>query len=160
MKVTEPVFGELETIRKQHGGILRPVDVVEYAKTPETALHSQFEWDDTKAATEYRLEQARRVIRFTVTVLGTDTREIRAYVSLSTDRQQGDSYRSMEEVLSDPSSRARLLAQALSEADSWRTRYDRLAELSPIVAAIKKIQEKKQPKPRKAKTRRREPVLA
>ena len=33
------------------------------AKSKTTALHKCFEWDDTKAGREYRLIQARRIIR-------------------------------------------------------------------------------------------------
>jgi hypothetical protein len=44
-------------------GRLTPVEVLEYAKNPDTALHSQFEWDDTVASNRYRLDQARYYIR-------------------------------------------------------------------------------------------------
>jgi hypothetical protein len=130
------VAQELEIIRNRHGGILRPADVVVFARDPQTALHAEFEWDDSKAADQYRLEQARLIIRCTVRIVSEDSPPIRAYVSLQTDRRAGDSYRALEDALSDPELRKQLLAQALREADSWRLRYERLVELQPICRAI------------------------
>ena len=58
------VVGEwFETLRKKHGGALRPADVLDAAKDKTSPVHSYFEWDDTKAAEQWRLEQARKLIR-------------------------------------------------------------------------------------------------
>lgn len=133
---------ELETVRKKNGGILRPAQVVSFARDPKTALHDRFEWDDTQAAIEFRLEQARQIIRFTVRVVGSNPEPIHAYVSLRSDRSGGDSYRSIEDVMRMPALRDQLLAQALREAESWRTRYERFSELSPIRDAIKRARTK------------------
>lgn len=130
------VAQELELVRKRHGGILRPADVVAFARDPQTALHAEFEWDDNKAAEQYRLEQARQIIRCAVRVVDEDSPPVRTYVSLYSDRRAGDSYRSLEDTLGDPQLRQQLLAQALREAESWRLRYERLAELKPICRAI------------------------
>ena len=37
--------------------------VVEAARDPESPLHGEFEWDDSKAAAQHRLNQARTLIR-------------------------------------------------------------------------------------------------
>lgn len=42
---------------------LTPNKVVEIAKDPESPLHGHFCWDDNEAAHQYRLEQARSLIR-------------------------------------------------------------------------------------------------
>lgn len=137
MKIIKSVATELEIIRKKNKGILRPAEVVAFASDPQTALHKHFEWRDTRAAEEYRLEQARQVIRCTVRVVDKDLAPIRVYVSLEVDRRAGDSYRTLEDVMNDDVLRGRLLAQALREAESWRQRYERFAELAPIVQAIR-----------------------
>jgi hypothetical protein len=54
---------ELEKIRINNDGKLKPVDVVKNAKNPQSPLHKYFVWDDTKAAHEYRLWQARELIK-------------------------------------------------------------------------------------------------
>lgn len=137
---TAAVAQELELIREKHGGILRPADVVAFARDPQTALHGEFEWDDDRAAEQYRLEQARLIIRCAVRVVGENSPPIRAYVSLYNDRRAGDSYRTLEDALRDPELRKQLFAQALREAESWRMRYERLSELKPVVRAITNLQ--------------------
>ena len=54
---TKEIQDELELIAEAHGGILYPRDVVEFAKDEETALHSQFTWDDSEAADEVKAEE-------------------------------------------------------------------------------------------------------
>lgn len=116
------------------------MNVVSFARSPRTALHQEFEWDNDKAANGYRLEQARRIIRFTVHTVKENVPPVRVYVSLTSDRQEGDSYRSLVEVMADTELREQLLAQALREAESWRARYERLVELTPILQAIVEVQ--------------------
>lgn len=50
-------------IALEEKGVLRPDAVVEDARDPASPLHSHFQWDDSKAAHAFRLEQARRLIR-------------------------------------------------------------------------------------------------
>jgi hypothetical protein len=135
-RVSKKIAAELESIRRKHRGVLRPVDVVAFAENPETYLHDRFEWDDTAAASAYRIEQAKLLIRCTVDVVEEGRAPVRMYVSLLPERKEGDSYRSLADVMRDPRRRKMLLAQALREANSWRARYERLVELVPIFKAI------------------------
>jgi len=127
---------ELERIRKANKGFLRPVDVVTAARSESSPLHDWFEWDDGKAAEEFRLEQARRLIRFTIEKIGPEETNVRAYVSLRSDRDEGDSYRSLREVVTVKPLRDELLRQALTEADAWRKRYETFVELKDVFLAI------------------------
>jgi hypothetical protein len=61
---------ELEQIRLQNAGKLRPQDVLENAADPESPIHGVFTWDDSKAAHEYRLSEARDFIKLVVVVDG------------------------------------------------------------------------------------------
>jgi hypothetical protein len=134
------VHEELEAIREQNDGILRAEDVLEYAKNPETALHKRFTWDDDKAAQQYRLAQARAIIRVNVIVPDATLTPIRAYVSLYADRQQpGGGYRHLSDVLTHVDRRKQLLTQALKEAKLWREKYKNLAELAPVFGAIDEV---------------------
>lgn len=134
---------ELETIRNQHHGLLRARDVVEYARNPKTALHSKFEWNDSKAAQAHRLEQARDVIQVYVTVLKSGAPAIRTFVSLRTDRLlDGGGYRATVDVMSDRQMRNQLLAEALDEAERWQQRYATLTELVPIFRELARVRQK------------------
>lgn len=58
--MAKDINGALEALRST--GPLTPSRVVEAAEDPESPLHSKFTWEDEKAAHEYRLIQARRLI--------------------------------------------------------------------------------------------------
>jgi len=139
----ELIRSELEQIRCANGGLLRPEDVVKFASNKRTALHNEFEWDDAKASAEFRLWQARNVIRVTVTVLPSphsDQEPVRAYVSVVSDRvQPGGGYRAIGEVMTNDRMRAELVSEALADVKRWRRKYERLRELSPIFKAIDKV---------------------
>lgn len=137
--IGEQRVAELEQIRTRSGGFLNPEDVVVFAKNPKTALHSWFTWDDTEAAAQYRLWQARQVIRVCVTV-HEDVKgpPIRTYVSLYDDRGE-NGYRLLTDVMSDDELRAKLLAQALSELRNWQQKYSQLKELAPIFASAETV---------------------
>lgn len=134
------IIEELEKIREANDGILLPSEVVEFAKDPETALHSRFTWDDSKAAHEYRLWQAREVIRVLVRVVPGVKSTVRAFVSLAQDRKAGG-YRSIEDVMIDPPMRESLLDQAKRELASFRRRYKDLKELAVVFSAMDEIEE-------------------
>lgn len=140
LKKSEKIKNELLEIHQKHG-ILRPEDVVDYAKNPGTALHSQFEWDDTEAARQYRLEQARRVIRVSVTLIEVDQPETRVYVSLASDRVAGGGYRPTQTVLSDKEMRSEMLAMARSELKRVREKYKHLTELAKVFEAIDSMED-------------------
>lgn len=63
LSTDEKIRLALDAVSEAHGGILRPEDVVDAARSPSSILHVSFTWDDQRAATERRLEQARQLIR-------------------------------------------------------------------------------------------------
>lgn len=132
---------ELEQIADAHDGILRPEDIVAFATNPETALHKRFTWDDTEAAKQWRLQEARQVLRVYVTVEETPNVQVRAYVSLYSDRRQpGGGYRRLADVMADEQMRRLLLRQAMKEAKTWREKFQTLEELGPVFTALDEIE--------------------
>jgi hypothetical protein len=141
---------ELEFVRSKHGGVLRPEDVVEFARDERTALHGDFQWDDTEAAQQFRLWQARQVIRLVITIVDSPAGKqlIPMYVSLVSDRQQpGGGYRPLVDVMNAEDLRDELLRQALAELKTVRKKYQQLQELRPIFRAIEKVEAKTQRQP-------------
>jgi hypothetical protein len=100
------VGSELETI-----SVKRPATVLEYArKHKKSELYKCFEWDDGRAADQYRIIQAGHIIRSiaikreTVTD-GGDTKitVVRAYENIKDDEsEEGRVYVPVELALSDP----------------------------------------------------------
>lgn len=121
----------------QQDGVIRPVDVVEFAKDPDTALHDCFEWDESKAAHEFRLEQARKLLRVFVTVDPVSNKSIRAFVSLTSDRKEpGGGYRATVDVLSDADMTRQMLSDALAELRVVQRKYKSLQALEKVWQSI------------------------
>ena len=132
------VRDELERLRLLHCGVLMPEHVVNAAKPKSSPLHGSFDWNDGEAAHKWRLEQARRLIRIFVTVLGNgnQSRESRMYVSLSTDRAGEGGYRAIVDVLSDAERRATLLQDAELDMLRFRQKYAGLIELADVFMSM------------------------
>lgn len=141
---------ELEQIRTASGdGILHPKAVVDFARNPDTALHSHFTWDDSEAAENYRLWQARKVIKIAITILPHNDTVIQTYVSLKQDRYLPDEsgeftggYRHLCEVLKIPSLRKTLLEEAMEAHDAWEEKYQTIKELAEIFEAAKTVKQR------------------
>lgn len=138
------VIGELRRIAKKSGGLLLPEKVVDAARSEVSALHRMFCWDDTEAAHQYRLWQARALIRTTVSYVEAagDKRPVRVFVSLTPDREEaGGGYRETVAVLADKDMRKQLLEDALDELRIFEKKYAHLSELARVFTASRKVRE-------------------
>lgn len=133
------IVNALEDIRKSNGGMLLPEHVVTHARSPESPLHSKFQWDDKKCGEAWRLHQARELImRVKVHVGPKAEKMVRAYVSVLPDRKEGG-YRSTIECMSDPVQRSLVLQVAMREFETFRNKYNDLEELSPLFDAASNL---------------------
>jgi hypothetical protein len=137
------VITELKRLAVENCGLLQPEAVVAKARSASSPLHSHFEWDNTIAAHQYRLEQARHLIRVSFEVLHGTDKETPIFVSLTTDRgQEAGGYRIVKNVMGDKQMREQMLADALAELRCFRMKYSRLKELSTVFSSIQKVQKK------------------
>lgn len=139
------IVRELTRIAERNGGILRPDDVVEAARSPQSVLHSHFDWDDSDAAHKWRIHQARNLINVVVSCVG-DAKQtpMRVFVSLTSDRVPGGGYRLMTHVLSDRELREQMLKDALLELQTFETKYKSLMELARVFAAARSVRRRLQ----------------
>lgn len=137
---TSAIGVELRRLAEEHGGELRPDVVVEAASAVDSPLHDWFEWDDSAAAQQWRLHQARMLIRAVVVYepnLKGKLLPCRVFVSLTPDRVEGGAgYRLTTAVLSDAARRQQLLADALAEMKCFREKYRMLSELADVFVAM------------------------
>lgn len=105
----------IERLTEQKGSVT-PEDIVTAARDEASPAHRYFEWNDQKAAQQYRLEQARYILRVIhVEIAPQET--IRAFHSVhidemsSTDRQ----YVSLKQVQSNDRFRQQIIEGALNE---------------------------------------------
>lgn len=130
---------------------LFPSAVVDAARDPESPLHQYFDWDDTTAAHEYRLSQARNLIASVEIISDTRRESTPVFVSLLVDRKKGG-YREVKEVLSSKALHSELLRTAVEELRAMRQRYDRLVELAGVFKAVKKVEHRLESEQRKGRS--------
>lgn len=134
------VGAHLDLLRQKMKGELTPQDVVSDARNPNSPLHSFFEWDDSEAAEQYRLGQARGLIRAVVAVYVSDAKPaVRHKMFVHIPEPGAPHYREAGHALSQTKTREMVLQQAWTELQAWRKRYRDLLELSELFDAIDAI---------------------
>ncbi len=135
----EKIRKELEVVRAKSEGILHPSAVVAFAEDKATELHKRFDWNNASAGHQYRLWQARHLIRVVAeTETADDVTPIPVYVSLSSDRKDGG-YRSTREVFAEDDLRQTLLEDAKREMQHFKNKYRMLKELEKVFLAIEDV---------------------
>jgi len=140
----QDVGEHLEQLRERNGYLTASL-VVQDAKDTDSPTRICFEWDDREAAVQYRLDQARLVLRGIVIVIKDEDevepdKLIRAFVYIEDEEDTGH-YQSLHVAMSDKDMRNKLLRRALDDARVWSQRYEDLKELAMIHVAIKRAQE-------------------
>lgn len=137
------VGAHLELLRERMKGELTPRDVVDDARNPNSPLHSFFEWDDSAAAEEHRLGQARGLIRAVVAVYTRKNQpaiRTRAYVHIPEGKTSH--YRETSQAMSLSKTRNMVLQRAWTELQAWKRRYADLKEFSDLVDVIDEVGKK------------------
>lgn len=130
-------------LARKNGGLLTAEAVVEAARPEESPLHDWFTWDDSEAARQWRLQQARQlIIRVKVEVATgpNETVTVRGWSSLTPDREtDGGGYRETIRVMKSTDMRAQLLINAKAEMDRFVEKYNTLGELAEVITAMRKV---------------------
>lgn len=132
---------ELLRLHDEKGALVAD-DVVEWATPVTSPLHEHFEWDDSVAGHEYRLVQARQLIRrvkITVHPKSEPTREehLRAYVKVP-----GSTWRHVDDVAQDPVSVKLVLNQMRRDWQNMKRRYEMYAEFWNMVIVDEDVNER------------------
>lgn len=111
-RTTADVDEYIRELAKRNGGNITPQIVIDDAMDEDSPLHSHFTWDDAEAGHQWRVEQARRLIRrvrLEVTIEEQPVRAI-AFVSNPKDSDGESSYVNVMRV-SKPDARAIMLRE-------------------------------------------------
>jgi hypothetical protein len=133
----DKIAGELTVLRARNA-VLDAEQVVEFARDPSTALHRKFNWDDSDAAHQYRIWQARQLIAVYIQVIdrGDGSKApARAFVNVKATGEASRGYRPTSEVLNDADARHALVVAQIERLRSIYQSYP-LVELEPIGKAI------------------------
>jgi len=107
-KDAQKIGEELEQIKSKEN--LTPSSVIERAKNKKSILHNLFEWDNSEAAEQYRLQQARSIVNHVVEIVvirGNEVEE-KAYFNVVA-KDEGNVYVSLTEAIKVPSYKKQLL---------------------------------------------------
>lgn len=146
--------------RLKSTGPLTAERVLHEAMNAKSVLHKYFEWDDHKAAHQYRLEQARRVIR-SIEVVIEDAKgkqvPMKAYYNVA-DAEGQRSYEPMSFVFETPDLADQVIEQAQSQLEAWKTRFAKyqwakgaMPHVMAALRAVKAATKKSAKKPKKSK---------
>lgn len=129
--VAADVFRQLE-----NSGGLTPKRLVEVSKPNDAPLHNEFEWNDKKAAQQYREAQAGHLIRCLVVRKEESSEQTtRVYFPVSEPKV----YTNITTILKNDNYRERMLEQAKREMISFKVKYKNLSELEPVFESIAKV---------------------
>lgn len=126
------------------GSNIKPKDIVKLAEPENSLLHKYFEWDDSKAARAYRLEQARHLlISIVVHIENKDVRAFHNIKLLSNDSKTTErGYWRHDVAKKSPSLWQQVIDAALKELYGWRDRYQTYSKLTPIIKSINTFEKK------------------
>lgn len=134
-----PIVGAtLAAIAKRDGDVT-PHAVLDEARDDGSPLHKYFEWDKTKAAYNWNVQQARQLVRcLRVTIEGGN--EAPAMLSISVKTQEDEfvrSYRTFKSVTDDPELRKAYVDSLMRDLEVWCKKAEIFSELAPIVAYVR-----------------------
>lgn len=130
----QKVGTRLEHIRTRHGALTAD-NVVRDARPAKSPLHPFFEWDNRKAGHQYRLGQARHLIRcIDIIEVGPRGTAHRSFINVKP--VSGSDYVDHWKVHSEIEHRKAAVKQFLGELRSWLHRTEGFEELAPERHAI------------------------
>ena len=134
----------IENIKKKRGGITPQLLIIE-SKKKKSLLHNCFEWNDSKAAEEYRIVQAREILRCIIIEIEPDEdyeeiRTIRALIAPSSiEKENNTSYVTVEEVCNDEELQAAYMRQLKRDLDAIKNKIKGFKQFSEVVKAINAV---------------------
>ncbi len=134
----EIVGGVFEELEKKYGSVT-PENFLEASMSSDSPTHKLFEWDDAKAASIYRRNQAQQIILSLRVEIVPDNvpRKVPAFVNVvSGDRS---SYQNITRAFEVKETREIVLQRAYNEMATFRAKYEMLNELAAVMTEIGKV---------------------
>lgn len=117
-------------------GALTPATIVKDAEQKSSPLHDWFEWRQQRAADEYRLVQARyllRMLEVKIELGSGEQRQVRLFHHVRTADDGPTVYVKVQTVMAEQALLKQVLTQAAREARAWQRRYDTYAECASVI---------------------------
>lgn len=130
----QKVYEEINSIGEKY----TPEDILEKAKNTSTELHKCFEWDDTKAAENWRKQTARVICCSLQVVVEKEEEQPTTYRLIQHDKSEM-AYKPVILTVRNNDEYSRLLNQAKAELKSFKDRYQKIVELQAVIEEIDRI---------------------
>lgn len=158
-KTSADVVGKALTEIEERDGSVTSKAFLEYSRPEESETHSMFEWDDTIAAEKYRLAQSGRIInqlQIDVVRVGDSTpvnmdvkvertdliQKVSAFVNVSPRSTKASAvFNNTISAFNNETKRKAVLANALSDLESFEAKYKTFEELSGVMQSIGEFKE-------------------
>lgn len=136
---------ELTRIQNKYGEVT-PKLLLDESRNEDAVMHKCYEWDDTKAAEKWRLQQSRLIMScLTVTYEETDLDagevkkiNVRAFQNVS-DEKDG-TFVHVRDAMQTGAYRDAVLRRAINELAAFRKKYSDLSELSKLFDVLDDIE--------------------
>lgn len=138
----EKVANHIADLERKYGEVTGEI-FLESARSEKSEMHKLFEWDDRKAAEEFRKAQARTIISsIRVTVVSDEAEPVitRAFVQYE---PQKSGYISIRNAMEDIEKKESVLDQARKELKWFTEKYKSFEELAAVVESINTFLEEK-----------------
>ena len=131
---------ELKKIQTKDGRITAEA-TVQAARNPKNPLHRAFEWDNTKAAHKWRLEQARTLIAWAEVKIRYEDREyaVPAYLRDPGVKPSEQGYRSLESIRDDPDDARAVLVEEFVRAGAHLRRARNVARALGLDGEVEEV---------------------
>jgi len=124
-------------LQNNNYGLVTPDQLVEHARNPNNLLHQLFEWDDSTAAEQFRLEQARNILRslvYEIEIIPGKVEEIRYTVNVMQNGRNG--YVAIESALASEELSRQVIDEAGKYVQMAVKRLRQYRELAKIVGTL------------------------
>lgn len=145
LKQVKVIAAELRRIQTEQS-VITPASVVETARDESSPLHGCFEWDNRKAADNYRLWQARMLIRSVYIVDSSDknAQPVRAFVNVIPEEDSDEfitdrGYVFTPTIATKANYQNQVLSYAMQQLKGWRARFGNYRQFFGVVREIDKI---------------------
>lgn len=128
------VGGVVEQLESEHGTATKE-DFLDVSRPENSPTHCLFEWDDSIAAEQYRLDQSRKIItNLRVVYLNTKNEETKvpAFINTAPPKEKCV-YESIETALKHENKREIILNRLRGELDAFINRNKHIEELADIL---------------------------
>lgn len=119
---------------------LNAESLVDVSRPEDAPLHNEFEWDDAKAAEEWR-KQTGRVMIASITYVMEESKQkepVRAFYHLVREEKE---YTPIEVIMKDSEKTEQLFKTALNELIAFQSKYKGIKEFSQLYREIGRLEQ-------------------